>query len=267
MSCSLSTACLARSSRGWLLAVGLLLLAARPASAVLVYSADFQGAVGTEWSLRTVSAVPADATRRFLGEFSGESVTLTLANLPANLTQLSIGLDLFIIRTWDGNNATWGSDVWALDAAGVNLFQATFSNWPDPAWNQTYPDPYPGGTLHPAGTGAAEVNTLGYGQDSVYHLSFAFAYTGSSIIFTLYTPHGLQGVSDESWGIDNVTVTASVAAGAVPIVPEPATLLTALAGLGAVAGAARRRSVAALTGSGSGPRQLRQVLEMLVPVV
>lgn len=76
---------------------------------------------------------------------------------------------------------------------------------------------------HPAETGATEVNTLGYTfnyaaplgvrpADSVYHLTFAFPHTANSVVFN-FSASGLEDLSNESWGIDNVVVA----------VPEPST--------------------------------------------
>ena len=70
----------------------------------------------------------------------------------------------------------------------------------------------------PPQTGAVEVNTLGYevqrasGQienmDAVYHFSFTFDHTTPRIGF-VFQGLGLQGVDDESWGLDNVKVFAT----------------------------------------------------------
>ena len=95
---------------------------AAPADRV-VYSNDFEGAVGREWSLPITDITP-DGNRRFLGQFGNDSVVLALRNLPAHQTVL-VTFDLFVIRTWDGNRG----DVWGLALAdGRTIFQTTFSN-------------------------------------------------------------------------------------------------------------------------------------------
>jgi len=59
----------------------------------------------------------------------------------------------------------------------------------------------------PGGTGAVENDTLGSSMDSVYHFSYTF--TNLSDALTLnFIGSGLQDISDESWGLDNVKVTA-----------------------------------------------------------
>lgn len=69
-----------------------------------------------------------------------------------------------------------------------------------------------------ASTGAAEVNTLGYkfyrgsyqlleAMDSVYRFEFTVPHIDDSVQFD-FRSFGLQGLKDESWGLDNVRVTA-----------------------------------------------------------
>ena len=75
-------------------------------------------------------------------------------------------------------------------------------------------DDVKGGAVNPPKDGASEVNTLGYGGfldfpggDSVYHLSFRFEHSGSSLVVDFTGGPGLTSVGDESWGLDNVQVT------------------------------------------------------------
>lgn len=217
----------------------------------LVYTNDFEGAVGPEWSSSATSVTPAGA-RRFLGEFSGQTVSLSLAGLPAH-DALTLSFDLFVIRTWDGSSTkefppfgVLGPDIFRVAVAGgPTLLNATFSNisFPLPTApagrSQSFPDPFPGGD-HPARTGAAEVDTLGYTffftsigmtmpVDSVYRLTFTFDHTAASAVFN-FSDGGLMGLTDESWGLDNVQVFARPAGGGV--IPEPGALT--LFGLGVV---------------------------------
>jgi uncharacterized repeat protein (TIGR01451 family) len=181
--------------------------------------------VGSEWSSTSIDITPVGA-RKFLGQFGNQTVSLSLNDLP-NHTALTISFDLFIIRTWDGNqilhptgSGTPGPDEWELNVVGGPvLLHTTFTNIDqDPPFNfrQAYPDNYPGGD-HPARTGAIEVNTLGFdssytghpdANDSVYHLVFIFPHSASSIVLN-FAGIGLQPVFDESWGLDNVQVSVS----------------------------------------------------------
>jgi PEP-CTERM motif len=68
------------------------------------------------------------------------------------------------------------------------------------------------------------VDTLGYTfdygvvrpADSVYRLSVTFPHTANSVSFN-FSGSGMQALSNESWGIDNVVVSDAI--------PEPSTLL------------------------------------------
>lgn len=186
-----------------------------------VYSNDFQAAVGPGWSpgVLTIATapLPADGSRRFLGchqllglgphflpQFNCPAVSLTLTGLPSH-SQLTLSLDLYVIQSWDGNNAIFGPDVFDISvASGPTLLHTTFSNVP--GLNQAYPGAFPGNANLPR-TGATESNTLGYGffGDTVYHLAFTFAHTAGSVTFN-FSGIGLQPIFDESWGLDNVIV-------------------------------------------------------------
>ena len=178
-----------------------------------IYSNDFEGAVGPEWSNTSVNTTPAGA-RRFLGQFGNETVSLDLTNLPPH-TQATVSFDLFIIRSWDGGAGPdvfeTGPDVWDLSVSGgPTLSHTTFANHP---WQrQAYPGTHPGGN-NPARTGATENNTLGYRFDNepmeaVYRLSFNFDHSGSALVLN-FSGSGLQDLGDESWGLDNVVVLVS----------------------------------------------------------
>jgi hypothetical protein len=94
-------------------------------------------------------------------------------------------------------------------------------------------------------TGANECYSLGYmfndvpnntneTMDSVYELSFAFAHTGNSLALN-FGANGLQGIGDESWGLDNVRVEVSA-------VPVPASVWLFGSGLLGLIGVARRKA-------------------------
>jgi hypothetical protein len=187
-----------------------------------VYFNDFEGPVGPEWSDTNTDQTPI-TSQGFLGRFSNDSVTLTLNSLPAH-SIVRVAFDLFIIQSWDGNV---DSDVWGLDVlGGPNLINTTFSAVDCSPGPQAFPDNFPGG-INPAGTDAIETNSLGYPpvgcppgefMDTVYHLEFTFPHTDDSITFPFFG-EGLQGVSDESWGLDNVAVSVELRDVAIDIKP------------------------------------------------
>ena len=171
-----------------------------PASSA-TYSEDFEGTVGPEWSTTATDTTPSG--RRFLGQFGNTTATLTRAALPLH-TDITVTFDLYIIQSWDGNPAGVGPDEWDLTVSGgPTLLHTTFSK----GQRQAFPDTFPGGD-NPAFTGAAELNSLGYTffGDAVYSLSFTFPHTASSLALD-FSASGLQSLSDESWGLDNVSLT------------------------------------------------------------
>lgn len=194
----------------------LVLVVASGATAVngqVVHSSDFEGSTASsEWSKRTIATTPAGG-RRFLGRFSQETVTLTLLGLPEH-SAATVKFDLFIIQSWDGNSPEWGPDVFTLSIPGKRtLIHTSFANSEN--FLQSYPGSYPPGSFQ-RGTGAAERSTLGYPfieaynglRDSVYRLEFTFAHSESSLVLAFAGSLG-EALSNESWGVDNVSVEVS----------------------------------------------------------
>ena len=170
----------------------------------IFYFHDFEKPVGPEWSNRKTDKTPIEK-RCFLGLFGNEEVHLRLEDLPLH-EKVTIFFDLFIIRSWDGNGRS-GPDVWQLKTdGGPALLYTTFSNSEDNPRNnrQNYPGPYPGGD-YPARTGAAEINTLGYGRDTIYRLCYTFNHSGQKIALS-FSAQGTQPISDESWGLDDIGI-------------------------------------------------------------
>jgi hypothetical protein len=85
-------------------------------TAAVIYSNDFESVAGPEWSVQTKSVTPLEG-RKFLGEFGNETVSVTLTNLPAH-TNLHVSFDLILLRSWDGNGATGGPEVFDFRLAG-----------------------------------------------------------------------------------------------------------------------------------------------------
>src|SRR4051794_9794099 len=70
-------------------------------------SADlgFAPGVSGKWSSTATSFTPSGRYGQFLGEFGGQTVSLTLANLPPH-RQVTVALDLFVLKSWDGSQVT-----------------------------------------------------------------------------------------------------------------------------------------------------------------
>lgn len=175
------------------------------------YFNDFEGTVGPEWSNTSTDIAPAGA-RTFLGQFGNETVSLSLTSVPA--CNVVVSFELFIIHSWDGHGdfeGATGPDVWDLSiGGGPGLLHTTFATH-DPRL-QAYPGTYVsqgGPPLNSPHTGAAEINSLGFpdffGTGDVYDLSLSFAHAGGPLSLD-FSASGLQGIGDESWGLDNVLV-------------------------------------------------------------
>lgn len=208
-------------------------LLAQSVQAGVIYSHDFETTVGAEWSHTTTSITPT-GDRSFLGQFLNDTVSLSLNNLSAH-NFVTIAFDLFIIESWDGNYIgaapNHEPDEWFLNVLnGPSLLATTFSNTTQ----------YRGHDQNYSASDPVEQNSLGYSfhGDSVYRLSFTFAHTASEIQFDFFAKgletSGLDGFDDESWGLDNVSVSTSASHS----VPEPSTVL--LLGI-AVLGLVRRQ--------------------------
>lgn len=181
---------------------------------------DFENAVGPGWSSSARSTTPA-AGRGFLGEFGNDAVTLTLGGYAPGATA-TLGFDLFVLRSWDGENAQWGRDRFRVTANGGTLLDTSFTNVD--GFRQAYGS---GSGDAPAQAGAAAVDTLGYDfyGDAVYSFTFAGLDVAGGTLAIAFEALGLQGLNDESWGLDNVIV-------AVTPLPAAALLLgPAVAGL------------------------------------
>jgi predicted extracellular nuclease len=181
------------------------------APAQKIYEEDFETPAGGEWGCSTIQQDVTPSGRGFLGQFGNQTVCLNLDNLPYH-NWVTVSFDVYVIRSWNGNvvaenGATIGPDKWQLDADGQTLLLTTFANYQ--GHDQAYPGWHPGSS-YPRFTGALEVNTLGYTDnatpmDSVYRLSFTFLHSGVDLKLD-FSATGLQLLSNESWGLDNVNV-------------------------------------------------------------
>ena len=194
---------------------------------ILFYQQDFETPAGSEWCLLRQDVTPTG--RGFLGQFSNETACLLLNDIPQH-TWLKVSFDLYLIRSWNGNQELWGPtspnapglseaeplspdwvvgrDRFQVQADGSALLGSTFANYP--TFPQAYPGSYPGGD-YPTQTGAKETNSLGYRfdarpMDSVYHLDFVFQHSSAHLELD-FSALGLQEITNESWGLDNLQVT------------------------------------------------------------
>lgn len=155
------------------------------------YATDFQSGVDAEWS--TSSTDTNGTLTTFLGRF-GEVSSATLALNTTIGETYEIVFDLYVIDSWDGSSTAWGPDYFNVDIDGTQVFHQTFSNRPTDS--PSFKNP------------AEQIGNYGYGgsyQDGIHRVNVAFVATASTSNIT-FVAEGLEVLSNESWGIDNVTV-------------------------------------------------------------
>ena len=178
-----------------------------PHSVTVIYRHDFERPVGAEWNLKPVEATPK-GSRHFLGQFGTGGPRLNLNSLPAH-QRVRLEFDLYLIRSWDGNDGFYGPDRFKVSVVGgPTLLDTTFACSLSQA-TQNYPYPTVPGS--PPLTGAVERATLGYpfandpSLDAVYHFSIPFNHSATALQID-FAGLGLQELADESWGLDNVEI-------------------------------------------------------------
>lgn len=211
---------------------------------VTVFSTSFDGSLPTEISPGTATLTGVQGYAglgpignqfggNFLRSATGNTVTLTLNNLPTHDT-ISLAFLFAAIDSLDGTGTFPAGDFFKIVFDGTTLFSESFAN-ALPTQIQSY--------VPPAGVELARHASLGFTpggdansccySDSAYNFGadplFAnFAHTGSSakIDFFIFGP-GNQSLDDESWAMDNLRVSVTTQAA----VPEPASLMLLSSGL------------------------------------
>jgi hypothetical protein len=98
------------------------LLAGQARAATGVYTNNFSSTtVGPEWSVPITDVTPVGANR-FLGQFTNQTVSLTLTNLPSH-TNVTVAFDFYVLKTWNGNATNGGPSLWDLTVAGGTNLQ------------------------------------------------------------------------------------------------------------------------------------------------
>ena len=216
---------------------------------ITVYSNDFSSNANG-FSPTTLTTAPAASgphlNDQFLGQLGNQTATLSLTGLAAH-SLVTLNFDLYIIQSLDGNGPFGGAaDPWSLDVDGTTtLLDTNFANFAGNTQGFGGPDGGGGyiqmGSFAPQ-TGAQETNTLGYTfggpMDSVYHFTFTFPDSATSLTFHFVGGQN-QPIIDESWGLDNVSVTTNAAPSTAA--PEPGAAALLISGLMAGVGSFRRR--------------------------
>ena len=232
-----------------------LLTGSAQATPLIVFTTDFNGALPAEITPGTATLTGVQGYAglgpvgnqfggNFLRSATGNVVTLNLAGLPTHDT-ISLAFLFAAIDSLDGTGTFPSGDYFRIVFDGVQLFSESFAN-ATPAQIQSY--------VAPAGVELARRVDLGFtpgGPDSFYSdsaynlgadpLFSNFAHTGSTAKIEFYIfGEGNQDLADESWAMDNLTVSVSTTRGVPTGIPEPSTLALFGAGLAGL-GALRRR--------------------------
>ena len=185
------------------------------------YFSDFESGIGSEWSPSGLPNEGGGVFTNFLGRLGNSSATLSLSGMGAGTHNVNLTFDFYAIDSWDGENFTWGWDYfnisgdynnsWTVDSFGFgNAFSFPFT--------------------------VSQTGSFGFNptwNDDIYrNISIDFQVTGDALTLNFFGS-GLQVIGDESWGLDNVSVTTTD-------VPEPSTIALLTLGLGAL-GIRRRR--------------------------
>ena len=218
----------------------------------ILYENNFQSkTLGSEWSSNSLLSNGEDGEvfTRFNGRYTNEATILTLTAVSnpggigsendggasdgghgggdggggAQRVVYTLEFDFYAIDSWDGNNTSYGPDTFEVLQGREVLFSETFANT------------HTGQSFRQPDIGPENLGFSPAWKDSVYRdISVTFEIPADAETFSLsFRGVGLQSMIDESWGIDNVTVSYSV-------VPAPATL--SAGGLMLLLSTRRRRS-------------------------
>lgn len=143
------------------------------------------------------------------GNYLNDSLRFTANSLLIH-DSILVTADLYLFDSWDGNcGGNQGPDYWGVHVNGGGLFRTTFSNYPIGSQTCSNLQAYPGqvGSSNPWGTGSDVRNlpaiTWNAAISTKYSFSKALSHNSSSLNLSFFG-NNLQ--SDESWGVDNVSI-------------------------------------------------------------
>lgn len=222
-------------------------LALAPANAqTRIYFNNFEdNHLGPEWSANSRITPAWPTFTNFNGNYSSGYTTLTLPqpqiDLPSGFDHgtgsgggsggggggdgpppppppayvlFTLTFDFYCIDSWDGSNFAYGQDFFNVSINDSLRFHETFTNQPGVTQSFRAPD-----------VGPRPIDFNANANDSIYRaIAIDFTLAQGDPITIKWFDGGLQGMNDESWGIDNVNLGYS-------IVPAPASASLLLGGL------------------------------------
>ncbi len=172
------------------------------------------------------------ATGNFLynDTIAPQMTTWTLSNLPGH-TSVTVDLTPMFIDSWDSTNGSPAPDYYDIYFDGNLVLRMTSAN---ASGNVT--DLGPGGVS----TYFGNVFYGGYNERIADITALTIGHTGSSFVLGIQASgSGWQGGGDESWGVDNINISADLRS--VGGIPEPATWAMMIVGFAGVGSALRSR--------------------------
>lgn len=172
-----------------------------PVPANIPYSNDFETAMGAEWTNATRDFTPT--LTNFAGRYRTTPVKLSLNTAPGETYRLAF--DFYAIDSWDGIDTSGGKgpDYFQVSIGSTTIFSNTFTH-EYPAQGMTYPYPY---------DQSGEYGFSSSYKDAIYRkveVAFTADSTVTKISFVgVLVDQSSEGFNDESWGIDNISVTAA----------------------------------------------------------
>jgi len=182
----------------------------------IIYSNDFEGG-----SLEGIKGgeIFEYGSSNLLGNYNKGGFSLALSNLPDH-DLLAISFDLFLHDSWDGNRESPdGPDIWGI-AIGEGVFETTFSNSScngSYCLKQSYPNRFPFTNEPKKGAQRGFLPSLCVPsasrlRTSQYHIEKYFEHTDEQAVIEFYDRLVQSNTSDqscdESWSLDNLTVTS-----------------------------------------------------------
>ncbi|MHB1142470.1 MAG: hypothetical protein ACYC1T_12050 [Sulfuricaulis sp.] len=179
--------------------------------------------------------------------WDGDDTTVVNDLLGPDIWSLGVaGGPTLLSTTFSSGNAAGQSYDGEFSLPGTQPSCSAYASWTGPAGSHAplsganecfslgYTFSYPQGYVYPDGHTCTDPEGCPEAMDSVYNLSFTFAHNASDLVLN-FSAAGLQGLADESWGLDNVQV-------AVAPVPVPPAVWLFGSGLLGLIGIARRKT-------------------------
>lgn len=204
------------------------LAAAAHLAGATVYFNDFEAAVGPGWAITAGGGSLGLDSEAIAGSFLGlddpipvggfnnNTVQLMLGSLPTH-SSLTVSFNFLQIHSLDGGINCCGPDYFVFSLPGVFARTTTFGGP-----TQAFPN-----FIETGGSPSDNPDHFGGipGTDTYsYLVSFTIPHTTDSAVLQ-FSMSGLQDITDEGWGLDNVRVETDT------VVPEPGSLWMLCLGL------------------------------------